>query len=207
MQARLKYRMHKWVFCFLGGMGGFCVSFPAAHAGVFNLSHFISPGKFAVGLEPELLTTNESALGVNVKYLQGVSDLSNLSVFLGTGSGSRQFRIGSAYTFDFFPDVEKQPGIGLALQGVFVQLAGIGTLELSAIPYIHKNLKFEHVNAEPFLSIPVGLALAQGMYQTQFTLVTGSLFHHSKNFSSVFELGVALSNTSTYISGGIVYYI
>src|SRR4051812_44461440 len=81
---------------------------PQSHAGVFNLPHFVTSGQFAIGVEPELLMTGTASLGVDLKYTHGVSELSNLTGIIGTGGGSRQFRFGGAYTFDFFPDIEKQ---------------------------------------------------------------------------------------------------
>lgn len=174
--------------------------------GVFNLPHFVTPGEFAIGVEPELVTTGTAALGINIKYTHGVNDLSNFTGILGTGGGSRLFRVGGNYTFDFFPDTGNQPGIGLALQGLFVQLPNTGSLETTAIPYIHKSFKTDQGPIEPFLAIPVGLSLAQGTYQSLSSVVLGGLFQHSEHLRSVFEFGISISNASTYISGGLVYY-
>jgi hypothetical protein len=175
-------------------------------AGVFNTAHFVSPGEFALGIEPELVTSGSAAFGVNVRYTQGISDLSNGHVIIGTGSGARQFRVGLDYTFDFIPDLDSQPGFGVAFQGMFVQLNNVGTVEVTAIPYAHKNFKLKEISIEPFLSIPVGLQLAQGAYQGLVTLVGGGLFHHTSHVSTVLEVGIGLSSAYTYVSGGVVYF-
>jgi hypothetical protein len=195
---------------FLGLVGGYLTISNSYATGVFNIPRFVNPGAFAVGLEPELDFTGGTNLGLNLRFNYGIADSNNLHAMIGTGAGSRQFRIGAAYTFDFFPDIEKQPGIGVAVQGLFVQLPSAGSFEITAIPYIHKTFNWQGesaaLNFEPFFATPVGLALASGNYQTLVTLAFGSMFHHNEHFSSVVELGVSVSNAYTYFSGGIVYY-
>ena len=175
--------------------------------GVFNLPHFVTLGEFAVGMEPELIFMNGATPGVNLKYTHGVSDMNNLTGILGAGGAGRGFRVGGAFTFDFFPDLEKQPGIGLAIGALFVQLPTAGSVELTGTPYIHKNLTYEdNIVIEPFFAVPIGLSLSQGLYQPIATLAFGALFQHNEHFKSVVELGVGLGNTSTYLSGVVVYY-
>ena len=85
-----------------------------AHAGVFDIPRFVESGEFKVGLEPEVTLQKPSGVAMSLKYTHGISDLFNLQGLVGTGGGSKQFRVGSALTFDAFPDVEGQPGIGLS---------------------------------------------------------------------------------------------
>ena len=177
-----------------------------ASAGVFNLPHFTAPGSFAIGLEPELTFGDSTNGGFNARYSHGLNELNNLNMFVGTGGDSRQFRLGSAYTFDFFPDVDKQPGIGMALQGLYVRKLKIGTVELTAIPYVHKTFTSNQQIFELFVAAPLGLALAEGKYQYITSLALGSMFHHDEHFSSVIELGIKLNNVDTYLSGGVIYY-
>lgn len=189
-----------WVFLFQ------VLSLRSSEAGTFTLPHFVTVGEFAVGVEPEVVFSNGASMGINIRYTHGVSDLNNLLVFLGTGSGNRGFRAGGAFTFDFFPDIERQPGIGLALQGLYVQIPSAPTAEITAIPYIHKSFQTDVIGFEPFLSVPVGLALANGNYQVMTTISVGSLFQHSEHIRSVLEFGVGISNAYTYISAGVTYY-
>lgn len=175
-------------------------------AGVFNLPHFVAPGQFGLAVEPELIMTNGASLGVNVRYIQGISDLSNFTGIIGSGGDNRRFRLGGAVTFDFFPDTGDQPGIGLAVQGLFVQLANVGSFEMTGIPYVHKTFKTEEYHLEPYFSVPTGLSLSSGTYQTIVNLVFGTLFHHSAHISSVVEFGVNVNNSYTYLSGGVIYF-
>jgi hypothetical protein len=188
--------------------GVFILAFSAgqAQAGVFNVPHFVNPGKFAVGLEPELTLTNGAGIGINAKYQQGLTDLTNFTAILGTGSGPRRFRAGGNMSFDFFPDLEGQPGIGVAVQAMYVRLVSAGQLELTGIPYIHKSYVNKDQEIEPFFSFPVGMAFTGGNYKGTSQAVIGSFFKHDDHLRYVLEVGIAVSNTESYVSGGIIYY-
>lgn len=183
----------------IGAIGG-----PESRAGVFNLPHFVTPGEFAIGIEPELTLTNGAGLGANIKYTHGFSDLLNLTGVIGTSGGPRKFRVGANLTFDFFPDIEGQPGIGIAASGMYYQLATVGQVEFQAIPYIHKS--FQNGEIEPFIAAPVGLALADGRYAGVTTVAFGSMFKTMENFRVIVEFGLGLNNADSYVSGGFVYY-
>jgi hypothetical protein len=191
---------------------GMLIGFPKSHAGVFTLPRFVMPGEFAVGVEPEIFFPGGSStgtnVGINLRYTHGISDTSNLTILGGTGSGPRGLRAGGALTFDVFPDSESQPGIGIALQGLFIQLPTAGSVEVSSIPYLHKSFSSGAGGSviEPFLAVPLGLSLSQGAYQTLSTLSLGAIFQHNDHFRSVVEIGFGMSNTAGYLSGGVSYY-
>jgi hypothetical protein len=202
MRNRLK---PKHLGLFLTVFGLLAPSF--AQAGVFNIPHFVAPDEFAVGVEPEVIFSNGGGVGVNGRFTQGLSDVNNITGIIGTGSGPRNFRLGGALTFDLFPDVEKQPGIGVALEGLFVQLPTTGSFEVTGTPYIHKTFQTAMgTPIDPFFALPTGLSLAQGQYQVISTAVVGAMLQYDAHFRTILELGVNLSNANSYISGGVVYY-
>ncbi|RYZ70559.1 MAG: hypothetical protein EOP09_05895 [Proteobacteria bacterium] len=183
---------------------------PAAQAGVFNIPNFISQGKNAVGIGPELNLSNDTGLALNLRYQLGISQLSNLHLITGPGGGERHFRIGAAYTFDFFPDMQGQPGIGLALQGMYYRYSGNrGQFEPTFIPYLHKEFRNNTGGSvEPFVAIPMGMEFKDGESDFIATLVLGTKFKTSNpSITYIGELGANLSETETYVSGGVVFSI
>ena len=183
-----------------------------ARAGVFDLPQFVQPGNFAIGVEPELVLTDGAGLAVNAKYTQGVSDLVNVQGLIGTGGGPRQFRVGANMKFDFFPDIEGQPGIGLAAQAIYYRLSdnagnNTGMFETTGIPYVHKTFVSDKNEIDPFLAIPIGLQFADGNYKATSTLSFGSMFRtDNQSIRYTVEVGVAINNSESYVSGGITYY-
>jgi hypothetical protein len=171
----------------------------------------VEPANWALGLEPGVQLTQGAGVGFEAKFTYGLSELSNVQAFLGTGGGSRRFRVGGAMTFDFFPDIDSQPGIGVAAQGAYartsVEDSESGVLEVLAVPYIHKAFRVGSANEfEPFLSIPFGAAFRSGSYQGLWRLAAGSHFKTSEHLRTTLEVGIAIRNTESYVSGGVTYY-
>lgn len=186
-----------------------------ARADVFNLPHFVSAGEFALGIEPELTLSSGAGLGVNARYTQGLTDLLNVSGMIGTGGGPRQFRAGADLDFDFFPDIEGQPGVGLGTRALFVRIptpgsadpaAVSGQVELTAIPYVHKAYKSGTTVIDPFFSIPIGMSFLSGQYQGLSTAVIGAMIKGAEHVWYNTEFGIAINHTETYFAAGVAYY-
>jgi hypothetical protein len=197
-----------YILPILGLLFGFALSAPQAEASLFNMARFVEPGKNAVGFEPEVTLTHGGGVAGNVRYTQGISYLNNLHLNVGMGSGHRRFRTGAAFTFDFFPDVGNQPGIGLGTQATYYRYkGGYGQLETALVPYIHKA--FHSGNGqqiEPFLAVPVGPAFRSGEYQWTTQVVMGAIYRRNDtDLQFVGEVGVSVNKSESYISGGILY--
>lgn len=183
------------------------LSAASASAGVFNIPRFVHPSKFALGLEPEISLSGKLGLGLQGRYTHGITELMNVYGILGTGNGLKRFRIGGGAVFDFFPDVEGQPGVGIATQLIYYRLESAGSTEISVIPYIHKSFTSESGSEfDPFLAVPIGMSFSEGQYKSLLTIAIGSNFKMSDSFRVILELGINGANTQTYISGGFVYH-
>jgi hypothetical protein len=183
-----------------------------AQAGVFNIPQFVEYQSWAVGMEPEVtLSTygNTSSAGIadTLKFTYGITPISNLQVGVGLGSGSRGFRLGGTYTFDFIPDLSGQIGAGLALQAYYYKLKGaFGQTETTLYPYLHKQFKSESgLSYDPFFALPYGFAFYNSTYRSILQLVAGANFKTSDHFCLTGELGINLKDTDSYVSGGITY--
>ena len=195
----------KKILCILGGMTIGVLGF-RAEAGIFSMPHFVEPEQFSLGFEPELTLNNGAGLGANLKYTLGVSDLLNGMGVIGAGSGPKNFRLGAAAIFDFFPDTEGQPGVGLGVQGIYFRRRDVGRFELTAIPYIHKMFSANGWAVEPFAGFPIGGGFRAESTDSLMDVVMGVIVSKSENFKYVAELGIDVSNSDTYVAGGFVYY-
>jgi hypothetical protein len=182
-----------------------------SRAGVFNIPQFVDYKSWAVGAEPEVTLSNYSNTGssgaaMNVKFTYGMTPLSNLQVGIGGGSGSKEFRLGSTYTFDIIPDLEGQIGAGIAFQAYYYKLkAAFGQTETTIYPYLHKMFSNEGLNYDPYLAMPYGVAFYDGTYRSIWQLVVGNYFKTSAHFGFNVELGLNLKDTDTYFSTGVTY--
>jgi hypothetical protein len=179
----------------------------ASQAGVFNIPQFVEQKSWSVGLEPEAIFTSGGSFSNTLKFTYGIGSLSNVQVGVGTGSGTRGFRTGATYTFDFIPDIDGQIGAGLAFQAYFYKVrANYGQTELTLYPYIHNEYEFSgNIAMDPYIAVPFGLALNNGAYNTITQLVVGGYFKTSKNFGFNAEIGMNMKGADSYLSGGITY--
>ncbi|MBU6374544.1 MAG: hypothetical protein KGQ59_00980 [Bdellovibrionales bacterium] len=193
----------------------------ASRASVFNAVQYLEPGQSALGFEPEFVLSNGAGLGATFRYATGINDLSNASFIIGTGGGPRQFRLGANATADFFPDIDGQPGIGVAVQAMWVQVSiqsagtGItettgnpktqGRFETQLIPYLHNRFGSRGGDVEPFLAFPYGFSIRDGRFQISSALAVGSFFHMSRQVAYSMELNVAINNAESTLSGGVMY--
>jgi len=178
----------------------------SAQAGVFNIPQFVEPKSWSVGLEPEATFTSGGSFSNTLKFTYGAGNLSNVQIGLGTGSGTRGFRTGATYTLDFIPDLDGQIGAGLAFQLYYYKIRStFGQTELTLYPYIHNQYENANIAIDPYVALPLGLALTDGAYRTVSQLVFGSYFKTSKNFGFNAEVGMNLKGADTYLSGGITY--
>jgi hypothetical protein len=198
--TQFKPIIHLYLFFYL-------ISFSViARGGVFSLPHFVFPDHFALGLEPELILTNGAGVGMNFKFTHGISDLLNATGIIGTGSGPYRFRAGTNIAFDLFPDAPGQPGIGIAIEGLYFRLKDSGRFDLTTIPYLHKGFVSSGGEFEPYLALPFGIGLKSGDDVALSTFTLGSIFKTNEQLRYVLEVGVAINNTESYVSGGVIYY-
>ena len=203
---KLRFMASKAV-CLASVLGFVLIAVPTpAYSGLGTLTHFIPAGEMSLGADVDLTLTSGAGVAGNLKYTQGVNELVNVTALLGTGSGPRRFRVGGNMLIDFIPDMESQPGMGFAIQGLYYRLPNSGQLELTGIPYIHKTYRSGNNEIEPFLGIPLGASFSEGRYRALAQLVIGSMFKSSEKFRYTLEFGVAVNNTESYLAGGIAYY-
>jgi hypothetical protein len=180
----------------------------AAQAGVFNTPEFVPQGKVGLGLEPVFTLSDGAGVGINARYTQGLTDFLDANAILGTGTGPRRFRVGGNLVFDFVPDMENQPGMGIAAQAIYYRQPNNGLLELTGIPYLHKSFSGGEMGGtiDPFLAVPIGFNFSDGTYNVTWTLAFGAMLKRNEHLGYVAEVGIGLNNAETYLSGGIAYY-
>ncbi|MCM0607288.1 MAG: hypothetical protein KA715_14460 [Xanthomonadaceae bacterium] len=182
-------------------------SLTSAHAGVFNIPKYIPSGQLGVGVEPELLMTNGAGIGINARFQYGLGEMTNAHLILGNGVGPRLFRVGGVMTFDFFPDVEGQPGIGMAVTALYSRVSTGARVDTLITPYLQKTISGRDSDFTPFMAIPIGIVFADNAaYAAVSQFVFGSGFKLSERFRYTIELGLGITASETYMSTGVMIY-
>ncbi len=178
------------------------------HASVFDLPAFLPPGEFSLGLEPEIITSNPSGAGVNLKPRIGTTSFLNWQGIIGTGSGDRGFRLGATADFDWFPDVDHQPGIATPFTLLYNQLGGDNVISYYFSPLVYKSFKGEAAEYIPFISVPFGWTIRNSRNTNFSQFVMGSMFKSPgmQYFRFSVEAGFNMNKSYSYISGGVTWY-
>lgn len=178
------------------------------HAGVFDLPAFLPPGEFSLGLEPEIITSNPSGAGFYLKPKFGTTSFLNWQGIIGTGSGDRNLRLGATADFDWFPDVDYQPGIATPFTLLYTQIAGDNIINYYFSPLIYKTFKGQDAEYIPFISVPFGWTIRNSRNQNFSQFVMGSMFKSPgmQYFRFTVEAGFNMNRSYSYISGGVTWF-
>ncbi len=185
-----------------------CVIAQSSHAGVFDLPAFLPPGDFSLGVEPEIITSNPSGAGFNLKPKFGTTPFLNWEGIIGTGSGDRGLKLGATADFDWFPDVEHQPGIATPFTLLYNQISGDNIINYFFSPMLYKTFKGESAEYIPFISMPFGWSIRNSRNSNFSQFVMGSMFKSpgTQYFRFSVEAGFNINRSFSYISGGVTWF-
>lgn len=173
----------------------------------FDLPTYVEPGKASIGIEPVFALTNGSGASLNAKARYGVNELLNLGAMIGTGTGAREFRLGMVADFEWFPDMEGQPGIATPFFTEYYRFRDDGLITFGLKPLVYKTFVTDHGDFTPFVSIPFGWNYCnqrtRAMIQTSF----GTVYRLPQNehIRFVVETGFNVKHAYSYISGGVSF--
>lgn len=168
---------------------------------------FLLPELWTLGVETDVVfQSNAAGLGAQARFMHGLTDLINLGGYVGTGSNGRGLRIGAHTTLDFFPDTDKQLGVGLGGQLGYVATAAGAVFDFRAVPYIHRRLTSKRNEIEPFGAISLGPTFGPTGTVLGATAIAGSLFEVYQQLIFTVEFGVGIANETTYLAGGLTYF-
>ena len=180
-------------------------------AGVFNIPEFVDYQSWAFGLEPEItfdtFEKGGGGFGSNAKFTYGLTPLSNLQIGIGTGAGSKGFRVGGTYSFDFIPDMEGQVGLGVAAQGYYIKLHDASARTEGLIyPYVHKSFGIRNgMILDPYVAVPFGMAFHAGTYRTVVQGVIGTAIRTNEHVRLHLESGFNIKDYDSTLSFGLSY--
>ncbi|MGE4234057.1 MAG: hypothetical protein AB7F43_12080 [Bacteriovoracia bacterium] len=179
-----------------------------ARAGIFDLPGFVEPTQWSVGIEPEFILSDGVGLGFNFKPRYGINNLLNVQGIVGTGTGDRTFRLGGTLDIEFFPDIERQPGLAFPVTVLYQRRTGPDDLILTGTPMIYKTFNGQGARYTPFIGVPLGWKFEDSVFYG-FTIVSLGTMIVPAGWESVrftAEAGFNAANAYSYLSGGVTYY-
>lgn len=181
-------------------LGLFLSSQAHAFMSMAESGELVPMGSYQVGFEPQLLTDKDSGGNFNLLLDAPLNDSTSARVVL--GGGTIDFNAFASVKFVPFPDVDKQPAMGIRLGAGIARNEDDNILQLQAAPLLSKKYDTEYGLAVPYFAIPFTFLNTKDENFVATNLAVGSEFHYHEwnNVTLGGEIGLDLNKSWSYIS-------
>jgi hypothetical protein len=178
------------------------MSYSTTHAylGIHESGELIPNKSYQLGFAPQLLTSKNSGINLNI-FLDGtVNDSTSARVEL--SGGSIDFNAFASAKWIPFPDFDRQPAMGLRFGAGYARDESENILELQLAPLVSKKYDTEYGLAVPYFAIPFTFLNTKSENFVATGLTIGSEFHYNewKNVTMGGEIALDLNKSWPYLS-------
>lgn len=189
-------------------LAGFAFALPfAAHAyfSTIDTGELIAPEKYQAILEPQLILNKHDGFNMIGRFDTGLTEDSSVRGVLGVGKVD--FQLGGFFKWVPFPDVGKQPAIGLETGALLARVNSQSEFSVRLHPLVSKAFQTEVGDLVPYGSLPLGVTFRSDKTFVPVQIVGGSEMRplNWPRVSFFAELGLNLTESFSYISGAIAY--
>lgn len=174
---------------------------PAAATSLFTAPEIIDPTDLSIGLNGEILLSNPSSEGVELRVKYGLTSIMTTEAIVGLGSNHRKFRVGVQNVFNVFPDVDGQIGVSAIVSGLYLRRADRGVAVITAGPMIHERVEGT-IPLNFYFAWPFEIELDSGRYFTGSQLVFGAVGGLGGQWFMASDVGLGLAGRESYFALG-----
>lgn len=162
-------------------------------------------GNYQLGAETQFITNDVGGTALDLYLDTLLTDSSSYRMHL--GFGSIDFSLGASFKYIPFPDVDKQPAIGLRAAAWYARVKDSNNISASAGPLVSKKYGVEFGTLIPYVCVPVTATSTKdrNFLATQFVIGTELLHEKAQSVHFTGELGINLRDSYSYISLGVVF--
>lgn len=171
-----------------------------AYISIAESGEMLPANTYQVGLEPQLLTNKNSGGNLNIFIDGPVNDSTSARLLL--GGGSVDFNAFASVKWVPFPDVDRQPALGLRLGAGLSRINSDNIVQLQAAPLLSKKYNTDYGLAVPYFALPFTFNNTKSENFVATNLSVGSEFHYHewKAVTIGGEIGLDLNKSWSYIS-------
>lgn len=176
-----------------------------AYFGTVTTGDMLVPGQYSGGLETQFVTNEDSGANL-VGHFEGALN-EDFNYLAELGFGTTDFHSSARLKWVPFPDVDRQPAIGLIGGLGYSQYDDSSELSFRIQPIVSKKFVTDIGDLIPYVSLPVGVRSYDDETFSPVQLVFGAELKtlYFKNLTFFGEVGFELSDAFTYISFAGVY--
>lgn len=176
-----------------------------AYLTILESAEVVPPKMSRIGFVPQLVTNDSSGLNTDVTFDSGWNEASSSRFTL--GAGKMDIHLGGTYKWVPFPDVARQPALGLRSAIWYARYKDESYMTFSAAPLMSKKVEQPVGLFTPYVALPISYTLNRhkDFFSQQF--VIGSEFATNKIplFTFAAELGLNLKDSYSFIAGFVSY--
>lgn len=177
------------------------LSSPAfAYLSVTESAEVMKSGTYALGIEPQFLTSDGGGTNINAFVDAGFRD--DLSGRISVGGGETDFNAFASAKWVPFPDYDNQPAMGVRFGAGFARDEELNILQIQMAPMVSKKIDTVYGLATPYLAIPFTYLNTKHDNTVASNFVIGSEFNYFElpTLKVGAELGLELNDSYSYIS-------
>jgi hypothetical protein len=176
-----------------------------AYFSVIDTGDILTPGKYQMSLEPQLILQDYDGFNAVARFDRGINEESSARAIL--GFGKVDFQVGGFYKWVPFPDTGNQPAIGGSAGAILARVNGDTQFSVRVNPLVSKRFETEIGDLTPYASLPLGVTSRKDETVVPVQLALGSELQpiNNQNLSVFAELGFNLNKAFGYISAAIAY--
>lgn len=167
---------------------------------VMDTGSLLKEGHYKLGVETQFVTSGDQGVNLNARMDGPITDELNWKAELGVGT--TDFLAGGYVKWVPFPDVEKQPAVGLIAGALYAHYEHINEISLRVAPFISKKFGFEFGDLTPYFALPMGLRSADSSTQVPVQASFGAEFRPSafEKINFLAEMGFDVVKAFPYFS-------
>lgn len=163
----------------------------------------IKESDYQIGFAPQILLNDERGLNGTAFADYLYNDSTSFRAHL--GAGTVDFHAGASVKFVPFPDVEKQPAMGVRGGVFFVRDTNESNLAFQLAPLASKKVETEHGLFTPYTAVAFSYINWREKKKNGTQFIMGSEFQKYGDNSLKFgaEVGISLNDSYSYVLGSI----
>ena len=173
----------------------------AGYLSIGESGELIKPKQYRIGASPQFLT-NEGG-GMNVQAFLDAGWNEEMSSRFSFGVGKVDFNIGGSLKYIPFPDVDKQPAIGVKVSGYFARIGSENITTVQVAPMVSKKVESDNGLWIPYASVAFNLGSIKDKSGMSTNFVLGSELQHpdAERFLFAAEAGFNLKDSFSWVAG------
>lgn len=145
-----------------------------AYLGILESGELIGAGHNRVGVAPQVVSSEGGGFNLDLFVDRGISE--STSGRLTIGFGKIDVFLGAAVKWIPFPDVDKQPAMGIKTSAWYGRVDSSNALTVQIAPLVSKKIPFEHGELIGYSAIPFNITSIKDRSYTGTQFAIGAEF-------------------------------